>query len=282
MKKNFKIKIFVLIAFAFIFSRQALAASLVVAPEENILQEDEVFTLSIELNTEGLSINTIGGDLTYDENFIKPQAVSTGASFVSFWLERPEIKTPGLIHFSGITPGGISVPDGQVFNVIFKTQRAGDTSVSLQHINLYLNDGAGSVVSAKINNADIKINPGKSSNASPDSISLDKSAPDKFSIVRAQSPLVFDNKWFIAFSTQDKESGIGHYQVCELFYCVSTESPYLLKNQTLFYFIFLRAYDVNGNTRASFIISPWLTGLIVVIIFICVVFLLYKKRLKNS
>lgn len=62
-------------------------------------------------------------------------------------------------------------------------------------------------------------------------------------------PAIFDGKYFLVFATQDKGSGISHYEVCEggKRKCAIAESPYLLQNQKLNQKIFVKAVDKNGN-----------------------------------
>ena len=72
------------------------------------------------------------------------------------------------------------------------------------------------------------------------------------------------------FSTTDKDSNIDHYKICELFSCVTGGSPYLLKNQTLFYNVIVYAYDTNGNSQMSYLISPWLVLAIVGFVFVLI------------
>jgi hypothetical protein len=270
MKKNMKIKLIILFAFMFLFSRGVLAASLELNVEKNVLKIGDVFTMTIFLNTDGQSINTIEGDLNYDQKFFGAETINLGSSFVNLWVEKPDIKTTGTIHFSGITPGGITTPRGEVFKVIFKAENAGDTNLLLNNVNLFLNDGNGSAASAKIKNVSLKINQSGGISQNINMIPEDLVAPGKFSIMRTRSSSLFDNKWFLVFSTTDKESGIDHYQICELFSCATGDSPFLLKNQTPFYRVTVSAYDMNGNFTSSTITSPWL--ILVVILFFLVVF----------
>ncbi|OGI71005.1 hypothetical protein A3B84_02400 [Candidatus Nomurabacteria bacterium RIFCSPHIGHO2_02_FULL_35_13] len=283
MKKNFKIKLIILLTLVFFFSRHVLAAGLELNAERNTLQENEVFMLTVFLNTEGDSINTVEGNLKYDDNFLKAEIVNIGGSFISFWVEKPNLKTLETIHFSGIIPGGISTVKGEVFKIVFRTKKTGDTNLLLNNVNLFLNDGEGSLAPAKIINTNIKIIQGVNAQNTLDLISGDKIFPEKFNIMRSQDSSLFDNKYFIAFSTTDKNSGIDHYQVCELFKCVKAESPFLLKNQTPFYHVKVNAYDMNGNFTSSTLISPWLillTASLLSVIFIFG-FYFYRRYLYN-
>ena len=66
-------------------------------------------------------------------------------------------------------------------------------------------------------------------------------------------PTIFGGKHFLVFATQDKGSGIDHYEVREVWWgwFRIAESPYLLQNQRLDTKITLKAIDKNGNERTS-------------------------------
>jgi len=272
MKKNFTIKLIILFILLFFLKHNALAVSLDLNADKNVLQQGDILTLVISLNTDGQSINTIEGDLKYDDNFIKPESVNIGGSFISFWVEKPDLKTSGIIHFSGIVPGGISAIQSEVFKVIFRAKNAGNTSLLLNNVNLFLNDGEGSLVPAKIINMNIKIIQRINTQNTLDLISGDKVPPEKFSIIRSQDSSLFDSKYFIAFSAIDKKSGIDRYQVCELLKCISAESPFLLWNQTPFYHIVVKAYDMDGNSTSATLISPWFASLLVFLLLIVIIY----------
>ncbi|OGI95063.1 hypothetical protein A2917_01640 [Candidatus Nomurabacteria bacterium RIFCSPLOWO2_01_FULL_42_17] len=266
----------------FLLASQASAATLSLDLEKKEAKIGEIVNLTIFLNTEGQSINTIEGDLRYDASLLQAEAVNIGGSFISFWIEQPDLKTPGTIHFSGITPGGISATSGEAFGIIFRAQKEGNTILSLNNVNLFLNDGEGSRAQAKIMNASFKI----SGNVvgTPESVAIiDTVPPEKFKIVRARDVSIYDNKWFAAFSTLDKISGVDRYIICEFWSCTLEESPYLLKNQTSFYRIKVNAYDQNGNSTSATLTSPYLV-LIILLLFTFIVVTMYLciRLRKNS
>lgn len=266
---------------SFLWVRGVSAASLDLNTTKNVFKENESFVLTLSLNGEGESINALEGDLKYDENFIKAESVNIGGSFVSFWVEQPDLKTPGTMHFSGITPGGVSGAGAEVFKIVFKTLKTGDTNLFLNNVSLLLNDGNGTKTNAELKGLSIKINQGESTETTDDTISLDKTPPEKFTITRTKDKSIFDNKYFIAFSTIDKGTGVDHYKVCELFKCVNAKSPFLLWNQTPFYFIVVSAYDVNGNSVSSTLISPYLIWLVVIILFVITISF-FRRYLRSN
>lgn len=263
--------------FLFFFSHNVYAAVLGFDLDKNQVKNGEIFTSTLYLDTEGQSINTIEGDLKYDKNILKLEVINIGGSFINFWMEKPDTKTEGTIHFSGIIPGGISTAHSEIFEVIFRTKNVGDTNLLLNNVNVFLNDGKGTIIPAKITDANIKIMKGTDDVFLP-VIVKDTVIPEKFVIIRTKDQSIYDNKWFIVFSTMDKGSGVDHYQVCEFFSCVTGESPFLLKQQTPFYRIVVRAYDANGNVRSSVMTSPLFILLLILVLLMAFVLGYYLYR----
>lgn len=270
MKKiNFVIVIIVLI---FCLSHTAFASTLSLISDKSEIKTGGVFTSSILLDAQNAPINTIEGDLFFDQNLVKPEMVNIGNSFISFWVEKPTVNNTGKIHFSGIVPGGVNLLKGEVFRVVFRANNTGETNLSLNNVNLYINDGQGTKDSTNIENVNIKITQGDVGYFEEIN-KTDKTAPEIFKIVRTHDPSVFDNKYFVVFGTQDKGVGVDHYLVCEYLKkdCINSASPYLLKYQNPFYRIIVTAYDTEGNTQEVILTSPWLF-----IIIICLLILLIK------
>jgi len=76
----------------------------------------------------------------------------------------------------------------------------------------------------------------------------DNVGPEPFAVSVNREKSLFNNKYFIVFNTQDKDSGIARYEVKEgEGEFILAESPYLLKNQRLGQEITVRAVDHGGN-----------------------------------
>lgn len=271
-------KKFLIILIFLLSSHIASASILSVDVDKNQVKTGSIINATLFLNTEGQSVNTVEGDLKYDDNFLQVEAVNIGGSFVSFWIEKPNSQTLGIIHFAGIVPGGVTVAKGEVFKVIFRAKKAGDVNLLIDNVHLYLNDGQGSEATTKTSNANIKISQ-SAGGADEQRLSTDTVPPEKFTLVRTRDSSVYDDNWFVVYSTVDKGSGVDHYRVCELWKCVTAESPFLLKNQTPFYHITVNAYDMNGNSTSSAITSPWLIILLVFLFFVGIIYLCFPKNL---
>ena len=80
--------------------------------------------------------------------------------------------------------------------------------------------------------------------------STDYDSPENFTPEIGRDSLIFSGKYFLVFATQDKNSGVNYYEVKEGGRTFRrAASPYLLENQLLTEWIFVRAVDYAGNTR---------------------------------
>ncbi len=105
------------------------------------------------------------------------------------------------------------------------------------------------------------------------------------------------NKWFLRFNARDNQSGIDHYEVLErkefnlfglkfngLSSWIKTESPYLLKDQKLKSYIYVKAFDRANNERISVLVPQvapaWYENYLIWFIIIILVIISYFVR-KN-
>lgn len=232
--------------------------------------------ISIYLDTSGELVNTIEGDLVYNDKLIKIEKIEIGDSIINLWVDQPNADSVGRVHFSGIIPGGLSIAKGNIFSIIVRGQSVGIAGIDLENVNLFLNDGEGSMDEVSVNSAEITIIENSTGEIEPLNIN-DQAPPEEFKVVRTRDLSLYDNKWFVVFSTQDKGVGVDYYRVCESFGqdCVEASSPYLLQHQNPFYYIKVTAYDAEGNTQDALLISNWIIFVIVLLIFCILGFLLY-------
>jgi len=88
-------------------------------------------------------------------------------------------------------------------------------------------------------------------------LAKDDIPPEPFEIKISQDPNIFGGKYFIVFSTTDKQTGIDHYEVKEgKIDWKRAESPYLLEDQSLKSIIKVKAVDKAGNERIAEYIPP--------------------------
>lgn len=188
------------------------------------------------------------------------------------------------MHFAGGIPGGYCgrIPgDPSLTNVILKlalqspgfTIGGGDNTKSPRlwlddSSQVLLHDGYGTPATLKLQDATIHLLDTAGSEVLDEwrgDVQNDTEQPSDFSITLTRDDFAFNNKYFIVFNSSDKQSGIDHYEVMEEpfseFYTfkwgradapwIRTESPYILKDQTLNSTIRVKAIDKAGNSRIS-------------------------------
>ncbi|MFA5247988.1 MAG: hypothetical protein WC415_01945 [Patescibacteria group bacterium] len=210
------------------------------------------------LNSDGEGINAVEGKFLFPSDLLEAKTISDGNSVVNLWVEKPQLESDGQIVFSGITPGGYNGEQGLIFSVIFSSKKEGDGVLGLSQARALLNDGQGTVAPLLISNWQFLISPAFPSPTLP--IVEDIYPPEEFLPQITHSTTLFNNQWFLIFATQDKNSGIDRYEVKESKNAKSgrwlvAESPYLLQDQQLKSYIYVKAIDQTGNERIE-ILQP--------------------------
>ncbi|MDX1535442.1 MAG: hypothetical protein R3346_01640 [Candidatus Spechtbacterales bacterium] len=284
-------KITPLILVVFLLSANIVnAASLYIDPSGASFSKDDTFTAKIRLNTDSEEcINAAEIRIDYPENLINVIDVSDGESIFTLWVEEPKInKDEGFVSFAGGIPGGYCgrIPgDPGLTNVIatliLQPNINADEPVNIpisfteNGNTVLLNDGRGTEASLELYGAEFSIQGTLVEGRGEwfDLLDEDNTAPESFTIELTKNNQVFDGKYYIAFSTTDKGSGIDHYEVLEkqidddflarLFWFTRddqewrpAESPYVLRDQDLNSVISVKAVDNAGNERIATLIPP--------------------------
>lgn len=238
------------------------AASVSFAPAELLLSVNQEVRVDIYLDTENQVINAVSGKLSLPGAGLKLEEISDGNSLLSFWVEKPS-RQGNEITFAGVTPGGYDGHRGLLFSLFFSGEEVSGQEIKWQELQVLANDGQGT--SVPVNSSILKTQvtalvPGETNNISI----VDSEVPEKFDLVIARDPLIFDNQWFLIFATQDKNSGVARYEVKEESLIgdesISGEwreqtSPYLLTDQTGTSRVSVKAIDRAGNETIS-ILEP--------------------------
>ena len=301
-------KIFLLFLFLF-FPLTANAANFSLETKNNPTAIKENFTVDLMLDSEGEVINAVQGVVNFPVDDLILKDISFGDTVVVFWLDKPEIKNSS-VSFSGIIPGGYVGNGGKIFSLIFYPRKGPEISslITLSNVEALLNDGAGTAAKTKLSPLQISFSATSTAITTTEQM-VDKFAPEAFQISIVNDPDIFSGQNFIVFDTQDKGVGIERYEILEskkARYNRETESwdpprkeswnisssPYVLQDQTLESFIFVRAIDKSGNVRLSYVASEnikmWYnySYLIYIAVFLllavvaCYVF--FKNKKKNN
>jgi hypothetical protein len=211
------------------------------------------------LNTGGEEINAVEGKIIFPSELLKLKEIRDANSIVNFWIDKPKLESDGQIAFSGITPGGYRGSQGLLLTLIFVSKKEGGGVIELQNAKTLLNDGNGTEAALSITPYQFTISQAVSAPSVPPAAPsiIDKEPPESFVPEIGQNPTILNGKWFLVFATQDKGSGIDHYEVKEarqkifdiFSKWVTAESPYLLEDQELRSYVFIKAVDKAGNER---------------------------------
>jgi len=251
------------------------AAKLYLEPAEGNYQPGDTFLVEIKIDTEGECINTVEANLSFSQNILKAVDFSQGNSILTLWVNPPSIDQQSrLISFVGGIPGGYCgrVPgDPGVSNLLGKIifripgMMVGEPGENLAEVKfldtsqVLLNDGFGTKAKLTTQGAIFKIlsEPGTLKDEWQEVIEEDNIPPEPFKIEVHQEPLIFEGKYFIIFSTTDKQTGLDYYEVKEgEREWKEVESPYLLEDQALQSIIKVRAVDKAGNERIAEYVPP--------------------------
>lgn len=264
--KNYYFFIFIFL-FSFLLFDFSQAAVLYLEPSNNEYHQGDTFISEIRINTKEC-INTVEVNLSFPQDILKVIDFSQGNSILNIWVKHPKIiQESGLISFSGGIPGGycgrISGDPGEsnlIGRIIFK---ANENEIGLEteakiyfleNSQVLLNDGLGTSAELFTREAiySILIKSLKPLDEWEKELERDNIFPESFKIEIHQEPVIFDGKYFITFSTTDKQTGIDYYEIKEgKKDWKITNSPYLLEDQTLQSKILVKAVDKAGNKQIA-------------------------------
>ena len=249
-----KIALSLFLALVLFSPASSFAAEVFFDSKEDVFTDGEDLLIEVLLNTEEESLNAIEGKIMFPGDILEVREILEGNSAINFWVDKPSFNNSGEIYFSGITPGGFSGSRGLMLSVIFKAKKSGEGMISAGEFKILKNDGIGTSASIKISTLGFMVL--KSNGQIFESnlnIPKDADLPEAFKPDIARNPEMFDGKYFLIFSTQDKGSGVDHYEVREGRFGGFSEvsSPYILKYQSLDKKIFVKAVDKAGNERIA-------------------------------
>lgn len=245
----------------------AQAAELYFGAHSKEVGVGKTFEIGVLLNTQNQFVNAVEGKIIFP-NDLEIVDILDGNSIINLWVEKPHLAESGKIFFSGIVPGGYLGERGYLFSLVLKAKSTGQTTITTSDERILLNDGE--ATGAPVHRAPISLSVVSGTAIEPFLPPHDPDLPEAFTPAVAQDPNLFDNQYFVVFLTQDKGSGIDHYEILETrnplarFKTGKSEgmrgwrigdSPYLLQNQKLTSYIFVKAIDKAGNERVS-MLSP--------------------------
>lgn len=244
------------------FSLPAQAARIYFEPQEETAGTKNEFLVGLKFDSEE-TINAISAEFSVSPG-LELSDILDGNSIINLWVDKPIWdKNRRVLKFSGIIPGGFSGKKAQLLILKFSPQNSDTASFKFdpERTEVLLNSpDAKKDENLVLQNLDIKIIQGKENLEMKIS---DDFAPEIFVLEIGQDPNLYDGKYFVYFSTQDKGTGIDHYEINEfrpyLFFhrgenkWKKCESPCVLSDQALKSEISVKALDKKGNERVSYL-----------------------------
>jgi hypothetical protein len=322
--------LFLVVTFVPVFTQ---AATLYIDPGVATLFRGDAVKMSVRLmpdQASGECINAADVVIAYPAS-IQPVDVSIGRSIFSVWVEDPVInKEERTITFAGGIPNGycgrVQGDPGLtniIADVVFRSPGLQIGSVVddnqavvsfTDETNVYLNDGQGTKAALVTLPSTITLEKSVGStiiNEWGEEVANDDTPPESFSILLERDPVAFGGKYYIIFSTTDKQTGVSHYEVMEEpsaefgnFSWGATdapwlraESPYILDDQSLNSTIRVRAYDKAGNEYVATLVPEKsirtvsdrtlytyiaIGSISLVLLIAIIVLVVYMRRLKRA
>lgn len=242
--------------FAFASETTLVSDKAIYAPYENI----RLFIYLKKPVTDG--INAFTYNVAYNPEELEYFGFESLGSISPVWVEMPKAEGDN-INFSGIFPRGMKgvinpetsqLEDPILVTLLFKPKIIGKTILSLGTAVVFKDDGVGKPIAMPSEKLNITIVP-KHPQVMEENKNIydyDKNPPLDFIPAIIQELNINDNKFSLIFNTTDMESGINHYEIKEgNSGWVQSESPYLIKDQSLTQGLSVRAYDNAGNFKES-------------------------------
>lgn len=246
-----------IVLFCMFVAAPVFAAEISFSTQTTQVSVNQEFEVNVYLDTSGENINAISATVSYPGSMLQVKEILDANSVVPLWVEQPHAVSGG-VTFAGIIPGGYNGKNGLVMTVVFQALGGGSGSINALSIQALRNDGQGSEAPVSVSTFVFAV---ASTNVQTPNASLprDTNPPEGFTPQIAQDSSLFNDQWAVSFVATDKETSIARYQVKEVSSSLLTpfiswkdaQSPYLLSNQNLSSYVYVRAIDQAGNSRTE-------------------------------
>lgn len=227
--------LFLLSCFAFPLS--VFAATLSLEPGSGEYGPGDMFIMTVRLDTPvNECVNAASVELFYPKDWVRPTAISKGESLFSLWVEEPNTNEErGIITFAGGIPAGycgrvqgdpgktnillrivFTVPGNMIGGKVTSTPEPLVFSFG-EGSRVLANDGMGTSLPLAFEGTTLTrllVSPGIR-NEWVDIVRADDIPPDEFAVTIEHDPNILGGKYFLAFTTVDKQSGIEHFAIRE-------------------------------------------------------------------
>jgi hypothetical protein len=155
--------LFFLIFISFVLGDEADAAgaSLYLSPSSGLYSLGSTFSVEIELDTGGESINAAEGTLIFDPDKINVVSISKSGSIFTLWTTEPTFSNSlGTIQFGGGTPESFKGSSGTIITIRFHAKLVGTNNVNFSAGSVLAADFKGTNILASMISGTYVIQPG--------------------------------------------------------------------------------------------------------------------------
>jgi hypothetical protein len=126
-------------------SEAQVAAVLRAVPLNDTFTVDDAIAVALVVDTKGVSINAVRGNIAYSPDSVEIIDISTADSIINYWVREPKFSNASsTVSFSGVVlPPGFMGSAGNIVTLSFKAKRPGKTSIDITDAQVLANDGLG-------------------------------------------------------------------------------------------------------------------------------------------
>ena len=136
-------------------------ASLYLSPSTGLYPLGSTFSVAVELDTGGESINAAEGTLTFDPDKLNVVSVSKSGSIFTLWTTEPTFSNSlGTIKFGGGTPENFKGSSGTIITIRFHAKVVGTNNVNFSTGSILAADYKGTNILASMISGIYVIQPG--------------------------------------------------------------------------------------------------------------------------
>jgi hypothetical protein len=216
----------------------SFAADLSLSPSVYSPTVGKAFSVSVNVSSLDKAINAVSGTIQFPKDKIQVVSVSKDNSIISLWVQEPSFSnTNGSINLEGVAFNpGFKGELGKLITISFKPISAGVAEVSLINGSVLANDGTGTNILSKMNNAVYNIA------KAPQPVEKPASISQPIEVVTPVSSTTEPVKYFIRVDSYLREVDFGNS-----IRIAGTASP----NKRIFIKIFNNSGQVSEEVTSS-------------------------------
>ena len=259
------LKIFIIFFFSIFFTDFAYASEYsviqIIPQSTEVHQINKTVVVDVELVPQAEGINAFETEIFFDTNYLELQNSLIQNSLIDFWIERPYLKSDGVIAAAGILPGG-TLKRGLITRLVFTARKVGVTYIKLKNSTAGLQTKMGEIKNIDSQDLAISIEDNGVSDGFLSNVVQMK--PHFFPVEFSHDPGLFGGKAFVSFLAKSSSSEKINYFIQESSFWKPQadswkmiESPFVLRDQKRGTYIFLKAVDMEGNSTVLKIDPFW-------------------------